>query len=127
MAKQATICPTTSVTTHTTAANATNEYLNALPSPVHAQVLNFKANMGISHTSNTQLTTIIPSSMPLPHACEPNHPPQVANNEAQNNALAGVGKPMKVVAWRVSRLNLANLSAEKAAMRNAKRATQQGV
>lgn len=34
-------------------------------------------------------------------------------------AFAGVGTPMKEVVCRVSRLNLANRKAEKAAMRNA--------
>lgn len=41
-------------------------------------------------------------------------------NEPQKRALAGVGKPMKEVVCRVSRLNLANLRAEKAAMTKAK-------
>ena len=39
----------------------------------------------------------------------------------QNRALAGVGKPMKPIVCLSSRLNLASLSAEKAAMRKARK------
>ena len=41
-------------------------------------------------------------------------------SDAQNKALAGVGKPINEVVCRSSKLNLANLSAENAAMTKAK-------
>lgn len=40
-------------------------------------------------------------------------------NDAQNSVLAGVGTPIKDEVCLVSKLNLASLSAEKAAIRNA--------
>ena len=40
-------------------------------------------------------------------------------SEPQKRAFAGVGNPIKPIVWRSSRLNLANLKAEKAAMINA--------
>ena len=40
-------------------------------------------------------------------------------NEPQNSALAGVGKPIKPIDWRSSRLNLAKRRAENAAITKA--------
>ena len=40
-------------------------------------------------------------------------------SEPQNKAFAGVGKPIKPIVCRSSRLNFANLNAENAAMINA--------
>lgn len=38
----------------------------------------------------------------------------------KNAALAGVGKPIKLVVWRVSMLNLANLNDENTGIKKAK-------
>ena len=40
-------------------------------------------------------------------------------SEAQNNALAGVGMPIKELVWRSSILNLASLNPENTAIRKA--------
>ena len=47
---------------------------------------------------------------------ESSQSPEPAIKAPQNNALAGVGSPMKPIACRSSRLNFASRSAEKAAM-----------
>ena len=53
------------------------------------------------------------------HVKDAKEAPKPVNNEAQNNAFAGVGSPIKEVVWRSSKLNLANRNAEKAAITNA--------
>ena len=45
------------------------------------------------------------------------YPP--TTNDPQNKALAGVGRPINEVVWRVSILNLPNRKAEKAEIMNA--------
>lgn len=74
--------------------------------------LNFKENIGISDISNHENiiinTKIIYGFMSL-------NPIAV---EAQNKAFAGVGKPMNDILCLSSKLNLANLNAEKTAIEN---------
>ena len=81
--------------------------------------LNFSANMGTSaisiqherKMSNNRMLTLMERSASTSFI--------LMTNEAQKRALAGVGRPMKELVWRSSKLNLANLNAENAAMRKA--------
>lgn len=107
------------------AENTMNEYLSSLPA--HPQFLNLRANIGISAINSQQLTHIMASigntitvELSRKSGCD-------TSSEAQNNALAGVGKPMNEVVCRVSRLNFANRSAEKAAITKAKNGTYDAI
>ena len=86
---------------------------------VHDRFLNFRAKSGISATRSIQNRSMNSSrkralNLGLTrNACCP------TMRLPQNRALAGVGSPMKLLVWRVSRLNFARRRAENAAMRKA--------
>ena len=99
-----------------------NMYLSSFPR--HCQCLNLSANIGISDTSNQELIQMPTNKSGADHSkasiCRLN-----PNKRApQKSALAGVGRPIKEVVWRSSRLNLASRSAEKATKTNAKKGSR---
>ena len=62
---------------------------------------------------------IIAKMIATDHLSLVSHEGLLTISDPQNSALAGVGTPMNDVVCRSSRLNFANLRAEKAAMMNA--------
>ena len=93
---------------------AAKTYFTSLPR--QPQVLNLRANMGISDTSSQQLASIMATTASAPQGDEASQSPAPTMSEAQKSVLAGVGRPMNDVDCRSSRLNLASLKAENAAM-----------
>jgi hypothetical protein len=92
-----------------------NIYLTSFPFQPHC--LNLRANIGISDTKSQQLKHIISKMMKSIQLEDSTNDGEPAIRAAQKRAFAGVGRPMKPIDCRVSRLNLANLRAEKAAIR----------
>ena len=88
--------------------------------PFHPQFLNFKANNGISAMSSQLLRAIMARIIISAHLLDSIMGAQPITKDPQNNALAGVGSPMKDVVCLSSRLNFANRSAENAATMNAR-------
>ena len=81
--------------------------------------LNFIENIGTSETSRYENNAISAMMRNQPAFKPHSHSPPPVTSADQKRAFAGVGKPIKVVVWRVSILNLAKRHAEKTAMRNA--------
>lgn len=81
----------------------------------------FSENMGSSHTNRYEVSAMSANRKISPHtgvvhaACSKG----LLAIPTISNALAGVGMPIKEWCWRVSKLNFAKRTAEKAAMINA--------
>ena len=75
--------------------------------PFHPQFLNFKANNGISAMSSQLLRAIMARIIISAHLLDSIMGAQPITKDPQNNALAGVGSPMKDVVCLSSRLNFA--------------------
>ena len=88
--------------------------------PFHFKDFVFNENIGISATKSPEKITAIIEYI---QGCMPviTHVPGSAQkiNDIIKKAFAGVGSPINDVDWRVSILNLANLSAENKVMINA--------
>lgn len=78
--------------------------------------------MGISQTKSQQERKMAGSRTRPTQGSPLSHPPssRLVAKLPQKSALAGVGRPMKVVVCRSSKLNLANRNAENGAMRKAR-------
>ena len=101
--------------------------MNFFSFPVHPKCLNFNENIGNSDTKSKDVTitiTIIATGLQQKSVNQSDTPSfnrvsDVATNEERNNALAGVGKPIKLLVCLSSILNFANLNAENAGIKNA--------
>ena len=75
--------------------------------------------MGISATRSHEESKMPANKAQLLHGVATSQSCAPTASATQKRVLAGVGKPMKEVLWRSSKLNLAKRKAEKAAMMKA--------
>ena len=85
----------------------------------HDRSLNFSENIGSSATSSSDMITTKMNKYKALKWSDTKKLCAPTVSEPQNNALAGVGIPIKEEVCRSSKLNLANRKAEKTAIRKA--------